>query len=93
MLEIELFICIKMNLGFNYLQWLICHKTQTNKQTNKLVDCNSNINLRLYTKITKSRKEKEMNKTVIWIFHVTNYGNCSRDDLYIAKKRKPPTRN
>ena len=32
--EIELFICIKMDLALNNLRWLICHKTQTNKQTN-----------------------------------------------------------
>ena len=32
--EIELFICIKMNLALNNLKWLICHKTHTNKQTN-----------------------------------------------------------
>ena len=31
--EIELFICIKMDLALNNLQRLICHKTQTNKQT------------------------------------------------------------
>ena len=33
--KIELFICIKMDLALNNLQRLICHKTQTNKQTNK----------------------------------------------------------
>ena len=32
--EIELFICIKMDLALNYRQRLIYHK-QTNKQTNK----------------------------------------------------------
>ena len=34
--EIELFNCIKMDLALNYIQSLICHKTQTNKldQTN-----------------------------------------------------------
>ena len=26
--KIELFICIKMDLAFINLQWLICHKTQ-----------------------------------------------------------------
>ena len=34
--EIELFICIKIDLALNNLQVLICHKTQTNTQTNKL---------------------------------------------------------
>ena len=29
--EIELFICIKMDLALNNIQRLICHKTQTNK--------------------------------------------------------------
>ena len=29
----RLFICIKMDLALNNLQRLICHKTQTNKQT------------------------------------------------------------
>ena len=28
--EIELIICIKMDLALNNLQMLICHKTQTN---------------------------------------------------------------
>ena len=28
MFEIELFICIKMDLALNKLQWSICHKTQ-----------------------------------------------------------------
>ena len=32
MFEIELFICIKIELALNNLQRLICHKTQTNKQ-------------------------------------------------------------
>ena len=33
LLEIELFICVKMDLALNNLQRLTCHKTQTNKQT------------------------------------------------------------
>ena len=28
--EIELFICIKMDLALNNLQWLMCHKTKPN---------------------------------------------------------------
>ena len=28
--EIELFIYFKMDLALNNLQWLMCHKTQTN---------------------------------------------------------------
>ena len=32
--EIELIICIKMDLALNNLWKLICHKTQTNNQTN-----------------------------------------------------------
>ena len=35
MFEIELFICIKMDLALNNLQWLICYKTKTN-QTSKI---------------------------------------------------------
>ena len=35
-LKIESFICIKMDLALNYLQSLICHKTQINKQTKNL---------------------------------------------------------
>ena len=35
--EIELFICIKMDLALNKLQGLIWHKTQTNKQIYVLV--------------------------------------------------------
>ena len=31
MFEIELFICLKMDLVSNNLQWLICHKTKPNK--------------------------------------------------------------
>ena len=29
--EKELFICIKMDLALNNLQWLMCHKTKPNK--------------------------------------------------------------
>ena len=29
--EIELFICIKMDLALNNLQWLICHKIKPNE--------------------------------------------------------------
>ena len=29
--EIELFICIKMDLAINNLQWFICHKTKPNQ--------------------------------------------------------------
>ena len=32
MFEIELIICLKMDLALNNLQWLIYHKTQTTKQ-------------------------------------------------------------
>ena len=28
LLAIELFLCIKMDLALNVLQWLICHKYQ-----------------------------------------------------------------
>ena len=28
--EIELFLCMKMDLALNNLQWLICQKIQTN---------------------------------------------------------------
>ena len=36
--EIELIICIKMDLDLNNLQRLICHKTQTtNKQPNTYI--------------------------------------------------------
>ena len=37
MFEIELFICIKMDLALNNLQRLICHKTQTNKHVHYLL--------------------------------------------------------
>ena len=38
LLEIELFICIKMDLALKNAQSLICHKTQkTNKQTSGTV--------------------------------------------------------
>ena len=30
MLEIELFVCIELDLALNNLQWLICHKTKPN---------------------------------------------------------------
>ena len=35
--EIELIICINMDLALNNLQRLICHKTQTNKQTTNML--------------------------------------------------------
>ena len=31
LLKIELFICMKMNLALNNLQWLICHKIKPNQ--------------------------------------------------------------
>ena len=31
MSEIQLFICIKMDLALNNPQWLICHKTKPNQ--------------------------------------------------------------
>ena len=31
MFEIELLICIKMDLALNNQQWLICHKTKPNQ--------------------------------------------------------------
>ena len=45
MFEIELFICIKMDVALNNLQGLICHKTnkQTNKQTNKKPECHTDF--------------------------------------------------
>ena len=37
----ELFICIRMDLALHNLQRFICHKTQTNKQTEKyILSCN-----------------------------------------------------
>ena len=35
MFEIELFICIKIDLALNNLQWLICHKTKPNQNKTK----------------------------------------------------------
>ena len=35
MFEVELIICIKIDLALNSLQRFICHKTQTTKQTLK----------------------------------------------------------
>ena len=35
--EIELIICIKMDLALNNLQRLICHKTQTSNQPTLLL--------------------------------------------------------
>ena len=40
MFEIKLIICIKMDLALNNLQGLICHKTQTNKLSEKKLDGN-----------------------------------------------------
>ena len=37
MLKIFFEICIKMDLALNNLQELICHKIQTNKQTNNIL--------------------------------------------------------
>ena len=42
MFEIEPFICIKMDLALNNLQWLVCHKTQPN-QTKLTVLCDRKI--------------------------------------------------
>ena len=36
MFQIEQFICIKMDLGLNNLQRLICHKTRTNKKKKRI---------------------------------------------------------
>ena len=36
-IEIELFICIKMDLELNNLQWLMCHKTQPNQTESKVI--------------------------------------------------------
>ena len=33
--KIELFICMKIGLAFNNLQWLIFHKTKPNQIKNK----------------------------------------------------------
>ena len=35
----ELFVCIKLDLALNNLQWLICHKTKPN-QTNQITGKN-----------------------------------------------------
>ena len=35
--EIEQFICIKLDLGLNNMQWLICHKSNQTKRDLKLV--------------------------------------------------------
>ena len=37
MFEIQLIICLKMDLALNNLQRLICHKTQTTNQLTRLV--------------------------------------------------------
>ena len=37
LLEIELFICIRMDLALNNLQRLICHKNPTNQPTNAVL--------------------------------------------------------
>ena len=43
MFEIELFICIKMNLALSNLRGLICHKAQASKQNGVLWGVTSRI--------------------------------------------------
>ena len=38
--KIEQFICIKMDLALNNLQWLICHQTKTNQLINQSTSFN-----------------------------------------------------
>ena len=47
MSNIELFICIRMDLALNNLQSLICHKTETNKQKKNIWDIYLTHSLRL----------------------------------------------
>ena len=37
MFEIQLFICIKLALALNNLQWLMCHKTKSNQTKSGLL--------------------------------------------------------
>ena len=51
--EIELLICIKMDLALNNLQRLICHKNQPTNQPNKQTENNTYVGL---TTTTLSRR-------------------------------------
>ena len=66
MFEIELFICIKMELALNNLQRLICHKTQTKNRIrfiilNFLSEC---FNIVYYQKYSKGKEAKKKGKKV-----------------------------
>ena len=48
MFEIELFICIKMDLELNNLQWLICHKTKPNQSKPNITNNESALKKSMY---------------------------------------------
>ena len=46
MSEIELFLCIKMDLALNNIQWLICHQTKPNQT--KMLPTNYSLRNHMY---------------------------------------------
>ena len=66
-IEMELIICIKMDLALNNLQRLICHKTLTNKQTNiGFCEQKNKLPKRILTQITTDRLKLMLNKNRIF---------------------------
>ena len=47
----------------------------------------------IYETTTLKSSTQQKQKTTVRILHETNSGNCTRDDVHMAKKRKPQKRN
>ena len=70
--EIELLICIKMDLAINNLQMLICHKPkQTNKQTKLIFLQNTNCEKVSRLKLYLPWEKWTMTKTLIFLKNIS----------------------
>ena len=90
MFEIELIICIKVELALNSLQKFICHKTQTTT-TKKKTEMGSCVDISI-DKLVKSHTSKpgesyrrETLKEKLISFLITAHGNATRANYILVK--------
>ena len=54
---------------------------------------NNSDNIRTNSKTTKSKKTRIGRKRTLWILQATNWRDCTQEDMFMAKKKKPQERN
>ena len=71
------------------ITWIDQLRDDIKKAQSKKAESNRTDNIRTNRKPTKPKKNRKGNKTIAWVFQITNWSDCEQEDLKIAMKGKP----